>query len=65
LRLYADLLTLEGELRRTPADPSALSRLDALDHRVHTLHLPISFGEMTYALRMHIRSLRDRLSAAQ
>jgi TRAP-type uncharacterized transport system substrate-binding protein len=63
-RIYGDLLMIEGELRRAPADRGLVSRLDALDRRVLGLRLPVAFGEMTYNLRVHIRVLRDRLRAS-
>jgi hypothetical protein len=61
LRLYADLIALERDLRGDRADGALLRRLDELDHRVLELKLPTTFSAMKYTLTAHIRVLRERL----
>ncbi|MCP5149721.1 MAG: ABC transporter substrate-binding protein [Ectothiorhodospiraceae bacterium] len=54
----------EGEAARDPTVVDAcIARLDALQHDVGQLHVPLAYADGLYHLRLHIRFVRERLDA--
>lgn len=61
-RWYGQLRRIEDDLTEGGERPSALlARLDELDARVERLTVPLSHADELYALRSHIRMVRDKL----
>jgi TRAP-type uncharacterized transport system substrate-binding protein len=65
--LYGELKMLETELdvRGPAASADLITRLDALDLRAARLHVPLSFAQMLYTLKAHIRLVRERLASGK
>ncbi len=63
-KLYGELRFLETQLRNaTHPDPAEfIKELDAIEHRVNHMHLPVAFSRHLYELRGHIELVRSRLS---
>jgi hypothetical protein len=63
-QLYGELKFIEIQLERRGAEQDAgdlLARLNRLEERANHLRVPMSFTQMLYTLRDHIRLVRDRL----
>ena len=62
-RLYGELRFLEMRLRSAQPDelPGLRRELDAIDNKVNTMKLPVSFSSYLYELRSHIGLVRSRL----
>jgi TRAP transporter TAXI family solute receptor len=63
-KLYGELRFLEMQLRNReqPIDPPTFRReLDAIEHRVNHLRLPVAFASHMYELRSHIELVRSKL----
>jgi TRAP-type uncharacterized transport system substrate-binding protein len=64
LRWYGALLALEREVIEglgTDSRDRLLKRLDAIEHGVSRLKVPVSFGDQFYVLREHINFVRERI----
>ena len=64
-RLYGELKLLERSLYETGEGPEReqlLQRFDELERSATMLRLPDAYSAMGYALKMHIRTMRDALS---
>jgi TRAP transporter TAXI family solute receptor len=62
-RWYAQLRKIEDELSDPENDRSGLvAQLDELDARVERIAVPLSHTDALYALRSHIRLVRNRLA---
>lgn len=63
-RWYAQLRDIEERRTQDPADAPNLAReLDALEHRVARVNVPLSYADELYALRANIDLVRTRLAA--
>ena len=66
LRLYGELALLENQIKRGRAGGSDLhetmARFDRLQEQVASLKLPVTYGQMIYDLKEHIRLVRAGLS---
>jgi TRAP transporter TAXI family solute receptor len=63
--LYGELKFIEADIeRRGGATPEVLARLERLDERANSLHVPITFAHFLYQLRAHITLVRSRVSTA-
>lgn len=64
-KLYGELRFLEMQLRN-PQQPLELpvfrKELDAIEHRVNHLRLPVAFASHLYELRTHIELVRSKLA---
>jgi hypothetical protein len=61
-RWYAQLREIENRLTQAPgAAPELLEALDALERRVASISLPLSYTDQLYALRNHIDMVRQQL----
>jgi hypothetical protein len=63
-RFYGELKFIEIQLERRGAEQDAddlLAQLNRLEERANHLRVPVSFTQMLYTLRDHIRLVRDRL----
>lgn len=62
-KLYGELRFLELQLHAPqPLDRSVFRKeLDAIEHRVNNLRMPVSFASHLYELRSHIELVRSRL----
>lgn len=61
-RWYGELAFIEREARRGQGDREAqLRRLDAIDGRIGSMRIPPPFAGEAYALKMHLRMVRDLL----
>lgn len=64
-RWYAQLRALEVQLQEQGADPARIAReLDALEHKVAGIHVPLSYADELYALRSNINLVRGKLQPA-
>jgi len=67
-RWYGALLALERDLRAHP-EPQAreelIKRLDAIEHGVNGIKLPLAFAGEFYVLREHISFVRGRMMEDQ
>jgi TRAP transporter TAXI family solute receptor len=64
-RWYGQLRKIEDELSTPEPDRGALiAQLDELDARVERIAVPLSHTDALYALRSHIRLVRNRLTPA-
>jgi TRAP-type uncharacterized transport system substrate-binding protein len=64
-RLYGELKFLEHELGSDPGDErrrELRDQLEQLDRRVGRMHVPLSYSQMVYTLRLHINLVRSRLA---
>lgn len=64
---YGELKFLEAELEADPAKhPRAewLARLDAIEHDVNHLTMPLAFSDMLYTLRVHLSLVRKAIDKA-
>jgi TRAP-type uncharacterized transport system substrate-binding protein len=62
--LYGELKFIEADIeRRGGATPEVLARLERLDERANSLHVPITFAHFLYQLRAHITLVRSQVSA--
>lgn len=64
-RLYGELKFLEHELESGPGAErrqALRDELEQLDHRVGRMHVPLSYAQMVYTLRLHIDLVRSRLA---
>src|SRR5262245_1594457 len=66
LRLYGELALLENEIKHARAGGGDLretvARFDRLEEQVGGLKLPVTYGQMIYDLKEHIRLVRAGLS---
>ena len=66
LRLYGELALLENEIKRARASGvdlrETITRFDHLEERVGSLKLPVTYGQMIFDLKDHIRLVRAGLS---
>ena len=63
-KLYGELRYLEMQLRTTHPQielETFRKELDAIEHRVNHLHLPVAFSSHLYELRSHIELVRSKL----
>lgn len=63
-KLYGELRYLETHLHshQHPLDPEACRKeLDAIEHRVNHLHVPVAFSSHLYELRSHIALVRSQI----
>ncbi len=68
LRWYGALLALEREVMdglSTDSREQLLKRLDAIEHGVSRLKVPVSFGDQFYVLREHINFVRGRIKSME
>lgn len=64
-RWYAQLRAIEDRRAAEPeAVPELVRALDALEHRVSRVNVPLSYADELYALRNNINLVRSRLAAA-
>jgi hypothetical protein len=64
---YGELMALEREIlaQPTPEQEADLRKqLDAIEERVNSIKMPLSFADQFYVLREHINFVRDRLNAS-
>lgn len=65
-RWYAELRDIEEQALLPQADVSALlTQLEAVDHRVEKINLPLAYTDELYTLRQHIHGVRKRLQRLQ
>ncbi len=66
-RWYRLLQEVELDLARGDGDRNRnlYERLDAIDHEVENVHVPLSYADQLYALRLHIRYVRDRIAKTE
>ena len=66
LRLYGELALLENEIKRARAYGrdlrETMARFDRLEEQVSGLNLPVTYGQMIYDLKEHIRLVRTGLN---
>ena len=67
-RWYRELLTIDPLVREQdaapPADPAAgLRALERIEEEVAKVHVPLSYADQLYTLRMHMELVRERLEA--
>lgn len=61
-RWYGRLREIETQIDSGESSPAALQAdLDQVEQRVGTIHLPLSYTDELYALKSHIRWVRQRL----
>ena len=68
LRIYGELKLLETDLERagpSKAGPDVLSRLDQLEADAALVRVPLSYSQMLYTLRQHIRLVREKFGAGR
>ncbi|HEY1228899.1 MAG TPA: C4-dicarboxylate ABC transporter substrate-binding protein, partial [Ramlibacter sp.] len=64
-RWYAQLRANEERRATEPeAVPELVRELDALEHRVSRVNVPLSYADELYALRSNINLVRSRLASA-
>jgi TRAP transporter TAXI family solute receptor len=64
-RWYAQLREIENRLAQTPGTaPELVEALDALERRVASISVPLSYTDQLYALRNHIDMVRQKLQRA-
>ena len=64
-RWYGQLRDIEESVdEREDVTHRLLERLDQLESRVERLTVPLSYADELYALRGHIRMVRDRIRGA-
>ncbi len=64
-RRYGELKFLEAELESDPARHTKsewLARVDAIEHDVNHLPVPLAFSDMLYTLRSHILLVREAIT---
>lgn len=64
-KLYGELRYLETQLhnQHQPLDPDAFRKeLDAIEHKVNHMHMPVAFSRHLYELRSHIELVRAKLA---
>jgi hypothetical protein len=59
-RWYGQLREIEAATGARPAQ-ELLSSLDAIEAKVNTVQLPLSYADELYALKSHIQFVRRRL----
>lgn len=62
-RWYGQLRHVEEAIGRRPAD-ELLGELEAIEHRVERITVPLSYADELYALRGHINLVRERIRSA-
>jgi TRAP transporter TAXI family solute receptor len=62
-RWYAVLEEIEREAADAPARAACLERLAALEEEISRVHVPLSYGEEHYNLRLHAEYVRRRVEA--
>ena len=64
-RWYAQLRAIEERrAAESEAVPELVRELDALEHRVSRVNVPLSYADELYALRSNINLVRSRLASA-
>jgi len=66
-RWYSELQSIERDLEAASSRDELLRRLaelEALEHKVRRLTMPVAYGNPLYSLRLHISMLRDELRSA-
>jgi hypothetical protein len=67
-RWYRELLAIDPVVRGAGGDPrqqAGISEVDRIEQEIAKVHVPLSYADQLYALRVHLELVREKLDAAR
>lgn len=67
-RWYRELLAIDPVVRGAGGDPrqqAGIAELDRIEQEIAKVHVPLSYADQLYALRVHLELVREKLDAAR